>query len=227
MDPRGERLIFPSQLAEGCESLINTVVLPRFKSNQSAFSWSKSNTGCVVVTQGGLAPVGVVLASRNPESVVSKLVLTSPPTWEDMIKPIPTAELEKNFKFLSSPFWGNLAFSILETRNAVRFFSDLFLFAESCDEEWLDYSDNAMIKSARPPVQAFNAGMCNHRSFEEEMTELINQPTIIVSGQDDKRKEMREMYGTQMKNCQLKTVKGLNVLPWESTKEFQEILEGL
>ena len=178
-----------------------------------------SNSGpasCTVVVQGGSAPIGVLLASRNP-SVISHLVLTSPPTWEDMTTATPEEELAKNYNFYRS-FWGKLAFGVLESRWAVRLFSNLFLFLEECDDLWVDLStsEEATTVEARPPVAIFNSGFLQHRSYEEELCQIIQQRTLIISGSGDKRAEKRIEYGSEMKRCTLKALRGTNVLPWEA-----------
>lgn len=183
----------------------------------------------IVVVQGGLAPVGVLLAHRDRKDqnlLVQSLVLTSPPTWEDMVNPVPQSELDQNYNFLRSPILGSLAFQLLETRQAIKFFSNLFLFEDKCDEEWLEKTcDGCVSPEARPPVMAFNAGFLNHRSWEEELREIV-QPTLIVGGRKDARMEKRKEYGVSMSDCVLKTIPGCNVLPWESAIEtIDAILE--
>jgi pimeloyl-ACP methyl ester carboxylesterase len=161
-----------------------------------------------------------MLAARNP-NLVSNLILSSPPSWKDMTTAIPESDLQRNYHFLSSSLWGNLAFSILETKVAIKFFSNAFLFRHKCDEAWLHHALAEVTPLARPPVQVFNAGFLNHRSYEEELTTLITQPTLILSGTDDPRRvSQRDGYQQYMKHCQLETIPGKNVLAWESPKEF-------
>ena len=241
-DPQQEGLFFPLSWVEGVETLLQKIVLPEYYDyceSKNEPIWknilSKSNSitspkqdmnGCTIVVQGGLASVGIMLASRNnPTSVVSKLILTSPPTYDDMITPVPQKELETNFNFLSSPLWGNLAFSVLESRPIIRLFSDLFLFSDKCDETWLDYTINgASYKESRTPVQAFNAGLLSHRSFEEEMVSL-DQDVLIVCGKGDKRTSDRMKYCTEMKDCQIEELNGCNVIPWENQRNFVKLMK--
>lgn len=181
---------------------------------------------CTIVVQGGSAPIGVLLASRNP-MVVSKLVLTSPPTWEDMTTATPEEDLARNYNFYRSS-WGKLAFALLESRWAVRLFSNLFLFLESCDDRWVDFStsEEATTVEARPPVAIFNSGFLQHRSYEEELSEVIGQPTLIINGSGDKRAEKRIEYGSEMKCCKLVTLRGTNVLPWEAPEKVCEAIQS-
>jgi pimeloyl-ACP methyl ester carboxylesterase len=233
-DPQEKGLFFPLSWVEGVETLIQSIVLPNYydmnkKNRDGIFNLfdGKSNQeveGCTVIVQGGLASVGVLLSSRNPKTVVSKLILTSPPTYEDMVTPVPQKELESNYNFLTSKIWGNLAFAVLESRFAINLFSNLFLFAEECDEDWLDYTmEGARYKEARTPVQAFNAGLLSHRSFEEEMT-TMEQSVLVVCGEGDKRTSERQMYSTNMKNCKIKVIGGVNVVPWENASGTVDLI---
>jgi pimeloyl-ACP methyl ester carboxylesterase len=219
-DPDERGLSFPLGWAKGCEALLQQKILPaRGKQFSSPFlSRGKMSQQCTVVAQGGLATVGVVLAARNPDTV-DRLVLTSPPTWKDMTTAIPEAELERNYNLLRSPILGNLAFNFLESRWALEFFCNAFLFADKCDDLWIDRVLEEACKAARPPVQALNSGFCNHRSFEEELRSL-SQPTLLLQGSEDTtRKDKRDEYVSEMRDATLQTIPGLNVLPWESATD--------
>ncbi len=213
-------LFFPLSWVEGIETLLETVIIPRWKQQPSwnnllgKIAGGNGNEGCLVIAQGGLAPVGVMLAKRNPLNVGS-LMLTSPPSYKDMTTPVPKKELERNFNFLQSKIFGSLAFTILESREIIRFFSNLFLFSSECDDQWLDETQKESCVDARPPVQIFNAGFLQHRSFEEELKNS-KQPKVIVSGNGDKREANRQLYRSELDQCALKTIQGLNVMPWEN-----------
>jgi len=223
-DPDQRGMFVPLGWVKGCEALMRQIDdRDRERGEKTASSPQK----WTVVTQGGLAPIGVLLAARNPESV-SELVLASPPTWEDMTIAVPQEELERNYGFLRSPILGKLAFSILEMRGLVEFFSNQFLFTpgKGCDDAWLDNTEIEMCVEARPPVQNFSAGMCMHRGLGPELTETIQSeiPTVLViQGENDKRP--REDYEKILKNCRLVTVPGsTNVIPWEQPEAFTDLL---
>lgn len=184
-----------------------------------------SSKGCIVLAQGGLAPVGALIAARNP-STVSSLMLTSPPVYKDMVTAVSSDDLQKNYNFLKSPIFGNIAFSILESRGIIEFFSNQFLFSEKCDSTWLDETGKEISVEARPPIQAFNAGLLQHRSFESELKD-ISQPTYIVSGAGDKRTKDRVEYATEMQQCALITLNGTNVMPWENPKDVIDLIKEL
>jgi pimeloyl-ACP methyl ester carboxylesterase len=219
-DPDKRGLSFPLGWVQGCEALLQQKILPASGKELTLPFLSKGNMSpqCTVVAQGGLAPVGVVLAARNPDTV-NRLVLTSPPTWKDMTTAVPEVELERNYDFLRSPVWGNLAFNLLESRWALEFFSNTFLFADKCDDLWIDRAMEEACKESRPPVHAFNAGFCNHRSFEEELCTL-SQPTLVLHGSEDTtRNKKRDEYASKMRHGVVQTIPGQNVLPWESAAE--------
>lgn len=75
-------------------------------------------------------------------------------------------------------------------------------------------------------MQAFNAGLLQHRSFEEELKGAI-QPKIIVSGDGDKRSKDRQPYESELDQCTLKTVKGLNVMPWENSSGMVNLIREI
>jgi len=178
---------------------------------------------CVVVAQGGLAPVGVRLANWcRQEMTVAGLVLTSPPTWGDMTTAVPAAELELNLRALSTPP-GSAAVGLLENRGAIQFFSDLFLFEEKCDDTWLEAAAAGCGVAVRPPVIAFNAGVLQARSYEAPLREM-DTPTLVVSGRSDKREADRQAYAAEMRACELATLPGCNVLPWENAKETSDAI---
>uniref|UniRef100_A0A7S4IK79 AB hydrolase-1 domain-containing protein n=1 Tax=Odontella aurita TaxID=265563 RepID=A0A7S4IK79_9STRA len=231
-NPDTKGMSFPLGWVNALEKLIQTEVASPDSGNgwtrQGFLSWPKAPRSCVVVAQGGMTPVAVLLAARNPCSTgnvqvvgVSHLVLTSPQTWEDMVVPVPQFELANNYDFLRSQVLGKLAFSLLESRWAVRFFSDLFLFSGKCDEDWVDLTtrSEATQPEARQPIMAFNAGLLNHRSYEEELRTL-EQPTLVMSGLGDKRVEDRLQYREEMRSCGLESIRGTNVMPWESPTEL-------
>ena len=166
-----------------------------------------------------------MLAKRNPKQI-GTLMLTSPPTYEDIITPIPQKELQRNYDFLRSPILGNLAFALLESRQAIKFFSDLFLFQDTCDEQWLDEAMDEICDETRAPVQVFNAGLLQHRSYEDELNDMSSR-IWIVKGTSDKRD--RQMYISKLgdEKCKLVTLVGCNVLPWENPVSIINLMKEL
>lgn len=232
-DPEKRGLFFPLSWVEGVETLINEIVLPKLRESQSSSSpgvfsllrQENKGIGCLVIAQGGLAPVGIMLSQRNPLTI-NQLMLTSAPIYRDVTTAVPAAELQRNYDFLRSPIFRYIAFSLLESRTVIKFFSNIFLFQDECDEEWLDETERELCVEARTPVQAFNSGLLQHRSFEEDLKESP-QPKLIVSGEGDKRSTERQPYEEQVDNCALITIPGLNVLPWESPRALVDLIKEL
>jgi pimeloyl-ACP methyl ester carboxylesterase len=219
-DPDKRGLFLPLGWVQGCETLLQSRVLQPTGSNKPTLpsaSVPPKQQKCIVITQGGLAPVGVVLAARNPDTV-SHLVMASPPSWKDMTTPVPEKELARNYDFLRSPIFGPPAFGLLESRWAIEFFSNAFLFEDRCDERWLDLACEEIAVESRPPTMAFNAGLCMARSFQQEL-ETLPQPTFVLSGSGDTRAPQRVEYQQRMRQCTLRTLPGKNVLPWESSRD--------
>lgn len=235
-DPDKRGLFVPLDWVRSCEALIRHVQeqdgIFKESSTLSSF-WQKpelvlksvcnskkiGSKKWVVVSQGGLAPIAVLLASRNP-NLVGQVVLASPPPWKEMTTSIPEQVLARNYNFFKSPL-GRLAFDILESRTAIALFSNLFLFSKPCDNDWLDLAEKEMGKQARSPVAVFNAGFTLNQSLEPELLSM-SQRTVVVQGQDDHRD--RREYLNRMKNCTIETAPGKNVIPWESPNEFLALI---
>jgi hypothetical protein len=229
-DPAERGLFFPLSWVEGVETLLETVVVPRWRDQQQPLAGDARGRdgggGCLVVAQGGLAPVGILLAHRNPRDV-EHLMLTSPPSYADVTTAVPERELRKNYDFLRSPTLGAWAFAVLESRAVIEFFSNLFLFQGACDARWLDEAMAEACAAARTPVQAFNAGLLQHRSFARELAELT-QAVVVVSGEGGRRAAGREPYRSALNACTLKTVPGgCNVLPWETPSAIVALIKEL
>ena len=165
-------------------------------------------------------PIAILLADRN-QDIVRRLVLTSPPVWKDLTTAVQEYDSERNYNFLRSPIWGKLVFKLLESRQAIEFFSNQFLFSNKCDNTWLDKTEEEFGVTSRPPVVVFNAGMCMNRGLQSELTRL-EQPTLIIQGEDDKRQ--KQEYSRNMKNSQMIKLPGQNVIPWEYPKEMANLL---
>lgn len=226
-DPNERGMSVPLAWVKACEALMQEQVLSKAPVLSSLpFASTPRYT---VVAQGGLAPVGVLLTARNLDTV-NTLVLTSPPT--DLTTPVTEKELARNYGFFTGRFTAPVAFGLLETRRAVKFFSNLFLFENPCDDEWLDQAEAETCEAARPPVQVFNAGFCQARSYQPELQAIVESPdtrVLVLQGQGDTpRNANRQMfYEEQMgDSCRVVTLPGKNVLPWEFPREtLQAILD--
>lgn len=181
---------------------------------------------CVVVVQGGLAPVGVQLMARKTaewdgSKDVCGLVLASPPSFDAMRKGLDSDEVATNWNWLSSKP-GQLSYYVLRGRPFVKFFSNLFLFAGgSADEQWLQAACQGATEEAKWPVFAFNAGLVIAKGFDDEIQAISErgQPILVISGSEDGRTGKREASAASLASCELITLPGKNVVPWESPRE--------
>lgn len=218
-DPTIRGMSVPLAWVKACEALMQERVIS--KPGAGLLHLVSPPRRYSVVAQGGLAPVGVLLAAWNT-GTVGNLILTSPPT--DLSTPVSQEDLAKNYGFFTGRLSAPLAFGLLESRFAVRFFSNLFLFDQPCDNEWLEKAEEEACKAARAPVQVFNAGFCQARSYDAELQTLAdsNISVLILQGQGDTaRNDDRSSYYTDKlaQNCQIETIPGKNVLPWEASDE--------
>lgn len=176
---------------------------------------------CVVVTQGGLAPVGVSLATRATDTwdgarAVSHLVMCSPPTWRDMAAGTPRDAVVRNYDLWTGPL-GRGGYGVLRRRRFVQFFSNSFLFAGKPDDVWLERCcDEALEPAKEHPVFAFNAGVVGARGLYDELVSL-SQPTLLCEGAKDGRVKQRDAYVENVRDCgRVRIADSLNVLPWET-----------
>lgn len=218
-DPSQGGMSVPLGWAQACEALMQQEVVVGKTNNLLPWPFAtRQERRYTVLAQGGLASVALLVAARNPETCKA-LVLTSPPT--NLHTAVPEKELARNYAFFTGPLTAPLAFRALESRAAIRLFSNLFLFAPpGCDESWLDQTAFEISPEARPPVSVFNAGFCQAQSFAKELRELT-QPLLILQGQNDKARnaDRQDFYEGQVSDCQVTTLPGKNVLPWESPAE--------
>lgn len=209
-DPKTKGLFFPLSYVQHIEHLLNSII----------------KQPCIVITQGAIAPVGIMLASRNPTKIKA-LILSSPPSYEEMVQPMSKSKLKRNYNFYTSRL-GSKAFDLLEKRYAVQFFSKLFLFKRKNNNDlktWLDLIEQDISIQKREPIKVFNAGLPYHRSFQDDMNS-ITQPVLILSGDSDTdaRVNSRNGYCKDIKSCKSIVLDGRNVLPWESPKETCNVL---
>jgi len=211
-DPDAHGMFFPLTWVQQCEILLRKVIC----------------RPCAVVCQGAVAPVGVLLTWRDcqmqfaPENTsatwsnqnfISHLILSSPPTYKAMIEPLPMSTLRRNYQFYRS-FLGGLAFDALENRFAIKLFSNLFLFDNPVDDNFITNAVTECKKELRSPIMAVNAGMLMHRSWKDELAS-ISQPTLVLCGDTDPRRKGQRAYQEAMMHCTFKVIRGKNILPWE------------
>ena len=191
----------------------------------------------IVVSQGGLAPLAIGLATRESElwrgrRAVRGVVLLSPPELDTLSKGLDELEVLRNFKLLgatlgSDSWMGRSAYSALCSRPFVRFFSDAFLFARSADEDFLDACGKEASAQRRWPVIAFNAGLVGMRPLHDQLRAL-SQPTLVLAGDADGKplRSARRDYEAELPCCRLRRLEAArNVLPWERARATSKALQ--
>ncbi|MEJ6486545.1 alpha/beta hydrolase [Nostoc punctiforme UO1] len=183
----------------------------------------------IVVVQGALLPVAIQLVQKE-SNLISRLVLSGPPTWALMTNKLPEWQQKFIWNVLDSPF-GIPFYRYARTPKFLRSFSTRQLFASesAVDAEWL----NTLVAGAENPasrhaVFSFLAGFWrqNYTNFIAS----IQQPTLAVVGEtassisQNNKKETPDDRLANYLAClpQSRGIKinGRNVLPYESTAEF-------
>jgi len=180
---------------------------------------------CVVVSQGGLAPVALELAARNPD-LVSHLVLISPPTWAEMINPLPSTDRAKKYRAYTSPM-SYMTYDALERPFGFRTYMQRY-FKRRPDDQFVSFATEGarVTKLARAAVASYNSGALFDRSYEHDLR-MIEQPTLILCGTSDaQRTEQRESYLFEMQDAAMAMVEGKMMLPWESPVEVRNAIKA-
>ncbi|QKQ78036.1 alpha/beta hydrolase [Nostoc sp. TCL240-02] len=187
----------------------------------------------IVVVQGALLPVAIALVQKE-SNLISRLVLSGPPTWALMANKPPEWQQKFLWNVLDSPF-GIPFYRYARTPKFLRSFSTRQLFASesAVDAEWL----NALVTGAENPasrhaVFSFLAGFW--RQDYTNFIASIQQPTLAVVGEtassisQNNRKETPDerlanylAYFPQGRGIK---INGRNVLPYESTAEFVAVI---
>lgn len=190
----------------------------------------------IVVVQGALLPTAIALVQLQQKSnLIRGLVLSGPPAWRVMTEASsPTQPRLAWNLFFDSPV-GRLFWEYARRRKFVESFSirQLFAEAESVDTEWLDFlEDGAKNPKSRYAVYSFLAGFWR-KNYAPDMA-AITQPTLVTFGKKassisrsgfSETPEIRsQAYQNGWQNAQCRIISGRNVLPYESTEEFVEVV---
>lgn len=191
----------------------------------------------ILIVQGALFPVAVSLVKLQQESnLIRGLILSGPPQWELMTKPGSPLKQKLRWNLFYSPF-GKAFYRYARSRKFLQSFSQKQLFADakSVDQEWLDTLENGAKNSqSQYAVFSFLAGFW--RQDYQDAIAAINQPTLVVVGYQastisktantetsEQRINAYLKYLPQGEGCQ---IQGRNVLPYESTEKFVEVVRN-
>lgn len=195
----------------------------------------------ILVVQGALLPVAVRLMGLPAAEKVRGLVLSGPPAWRLMTTPTADWKQKIGWRLLSSPL-GNVFYRYARRRKFLRSFSERQLFDRSQDvtNDWLAMLDEgAADMASRYAVFSFLAGFW--RQDYAGAIAHIQQPVLVVMGEDAssidrqtaKESEKAEAHPGQKRlqdyidhfpQAEGITIKGRNVLPYESAAEFVEAI---
>jgi pimeloyl-ACP methyl ester carboxylesterase len=215
-DPSSSGLFFPLDWARQVESLYASL---------------NTTSPVALVSQGGVAPVALVLAARG-KIPLEKLLLLSPPTLETLTAPVPQSKFALNYRLLTFPLWKPLVVSLLSFPPLVSFFADRVLLS-SPSPPFVGECVSELRRSphAAEPVFVFNAGGLFLRSYAPEMA-AATCPVAIVSGEDDSRGRIEGRMGLpeafeRAESVSLETVQGFkNVMPYEAPEALAELIGG-
>lgn len=192
----------------------------------------------IVFVQGALLPVAIALAQLQNQSnynLIQGLILSGPPAWRVMGEARSETQQKLVWNlFFDSPI-GNLFWLYARRRQFIESFSirQLFAQAEDVDQNWLDLLEQgAKNDQSRYAVYSFLAGFWR-QNYTDIMAE-ISIPTLAVfgttassisrSGFSETPEQRCQLYEKGWKNCQSLRISGRNVLPYESTSEFVQVV---
>ena len=192
----------------------------------------------ILVVQGASFPIAIKLVQKSAEANgINGLVLSAPPAWRtitDKAKP-QQQKLLWNLLFNSPVGLGQLFYRYARRRQFIKSFSirQLFAKAEQVDRYWLDeLTAGAKNSQSRYAVFSFLAGFW--REDYASAISQIEQPTLVVFGEqsssisrEGKTETLQERLDAYLKHLpqgQGCFIPGRNVLPYESTSEFVQVV---
>ncbi len=195
-----------------------------------------NNGPAILVSQGASLPIALAVLKTAPE-LVSGLVAISPPSWRILEEPFPTMQAQLLWRLLFQGALGTLFFRYARRRAFLKTFSVKNLFAnkEGVDAEWLDsLEEEAANMSTRWATFSFLAGFWR-RNWSHQWQDL-KQPVWLLFGVEatgigrskdwDDAQERIDAYQQQMPNAVSASIRGRNVLPYESTTECVNQLQN-
>lgn len=195
----------------------------------------------VLVVQGALLPVAVRLMALPAGEKVRGMVLSGPPAWRLMTTPSDDWKKSLSWQFFSSPL-GNLFYRYARRESFLRSFSQKQLFenAEDVTDRWLTMLEQgAKNLNSRYAVFSFLAGFWR-QDYAQDIAR-IQKPVLIVMGEtastidrktakklekatektgDNPAQKRLQDYMDRFPRAQGVTIKGRNVMPYESAPEF-------
>ncbi|MEL7036182.1 MAG: alpha/beta hydrolase [Cyanobacteria bacterium J06592_8] len=190
----------------------------------------------LVLVQGALLPTAIALVELQQQTnLVKGLVLCGPPAWRTMTDAGSPTQHRLLWNLLFDSPVGSLFWLYARRRQFVESFSirQLFGEVEAVDKQWLDLlEEGATDAKSRYAVFSFLAGFWR-KDYESAMVK-IKQPTLVAFGEkassisrkgfSETPEQRAEIYQSQWLNAKSRIIPGRNVLPYESTPEFIDIV---
>ena len=230
----------PDLLGCGASAMPRLACYPEdFAAQLDYFLQSVVKKPVILVVQGALFPVAIKLLQRSSSSWIRGLVLSGPPAWRVMSQPGKPRQQKWLWNlFFDSPLGiGNLFYRYARRRQFLQSFSAKQLFgeAEAIDDEWLDFLQaGAQDLASRYAVFSFLAGFWRE-DYRQAIAE-IQQPTLVVFGDrassisregfSESPEQRLEHYLKALPKGQGCIIPGRNVLPYESTNAFVELVKN-
>lgn len=186
----------------------------------------------IVVAQGALCPVALSCAALFPEQVRA-IALSGPPAWRLMTNPTDPAQQKLAWNLFNTPL-GSAFYQYARRRQFLASFSERQLFGDPAeiDEHWLDQLQAQSQKAAtRHAVFAFLAGFW--RQNYQGAIAAVPCPTLVVFGEQassitkgyvESAEQRLGAYLEHLPHAEGCQIPGRNVLPYESTTEFVQVL---
>lgn len=189
----------------------------------------------ILIVQGALFPVAIELLQNTTIShLVTGIILSGPPAWPVITKKAESWQQKVIWNLLDSPL-GNVFYRYARSEKFLRSFSTRQLFAEEqqVDDEWLNMLNlGAKNMSSRYAVFAFLARFWQ-KGYEQAISQ-ISQPTLVVlgnqassiskSGTQETPEQRSQAYLQHLPKGETIFIPGRNVLPYESTAEFVQVV---
>ncbi|MBD2081996.1 alpha/beta fold hydrolase [Leptolyngbya sp. FACHB-17] len=192
-------------------------------------------TPAIVVAQGALSPVAIDLAAIESD-LVKAIVLSGSPAMSLLSRDTSERSHRIAWNVFDSSF-GNGFYRYARRTEFLKRFSirQLFVDEAQVDSEWL-----SMLKKGAEDLESRHAVFAFLSSFwRQDYTERIakiHQPVLAVfgdqassisrEGKGEKASDRLDDYLEKFPNAKGVIIPGRNVLPYESTKEFVESIEG-
>ena len=192
----------------------------------------------LLVVQGALLPTAIALVQLQQQKqtgLIGGLALSGPPGWRIMTDARSATQQRLLWNLFFDAPAGRLFWSYARRREFIESFSvrRLFAEAEAVDQQWLDTLEaGATDPKSRYAVFAFLAGFWR-KNYGPAMA-AIEQPTLVAIGErasnisrkgfSETPKQRAEAYEKGWQNAKSRMIPGRNVLPYESTAEFVNLV---